>query len=401
MDTHILMKLQQQSDLLAGKTALAHQRFLIDEIAWNWRCIGIKGPRGVGKTTLLLQQLKRSAAVGKSVYLSLDDLHFKRFSLRETVESFRLNGLTHFYLDEVHKYPGWSQEIKNLYDFYSDIHLIFTGSSLIELHRQEVDLSRRAVMYDLPGLSFREYLSFSNIIDSKSITLKELLAEHRSFAADIAQIIRPLEYFRKYLREGYYPFFLEDPQLTAIRIRQVVNLILHLDLTSMDGAPAVQIQKIGRLLQLVADSTPFKPNFANIARSVGIDRDTIARYLSHLQRAQLVFMIYSEIQSMSGLQRPEKVYLDNPNLCYALSSAQPDEGGVRETFFQNQVRTKHLLTYPSNGDFLVDDRYTFEVGGKSKNKRQIAHVPDSFLAVDDIESGAGQHIPLWLFGFLY
>lgn len=401
MDTHVLLKLQQQSDLLAGKTALTHKRFLLGEITWSWRCIGIKGPRGAGKTTLLLQQLKQSPTAGKSVYLSLDDLHFKRFSLRETIEALRLNGLTHFYLDEVHKYPGWSQEIKNLYDFYSDISLVFTGSSLIELHRQEVDLSRRAVMYDLPGLSFREYLSFSKILDFEPIPLEELLTEHKTFAVNIAGLIRPLEHFRKYLRDGYYPFFLEDPQLTAIRIRQVVNLILYLDLPSADGAPAVQIQKIGRLLQLVADSTPFRPNFANIARSVSIDRDTIARYLAHLQRAQLVSIIYSETQSMSGLQRPEKVYLDNSNLCYALSSALPDEGGIRETFFQNQVRAKHRLAYPSSGDFLVDDHYTFEVGGKSKNKRQIANVPDSFLAVDDIESGSGQHIPLWLFGFLY
>ena len=401
MDAHILLKLQQQSDLLAGRTSLAHKRFLLGEITWSWRCIGIKGPRGVGKTTLLLQQLKQSATADKSVYLSLDDLHFKRFSLRETVEAFRLTGLTHFYLDEVHKYPGWSQEIKNLYDFYSDIHLVFTGSSLIELHRQEVDLSRRAVMYDLPGLSFREYLSFLNIVDLPAIALDNLLAEHRIIAGGIIQSIRPLGHFEKYLREGYYPFFLEDPQLTAIRIRQVVNLILHLDLPSADGVPAIQVQKIGRLLQLIADSTPFKPNFANIARSIGIDRDTIARYLSHLQRAQLIALVYSESQSLSGLQRPGKVYLDNTNLCFAISGMQPDEGGLRETFFQNQLRIKHRLTYPGSGDFRIDDRYTFKVGGKGKNKRQIAHVPDSFLALDDIESGAGQQVPIWMFGLLY
>lgn len=401
MDAYILTKLQQQSDLLVQKTALTHKRFLLGTIAWQWRCIGIKGPRGAGKTTLLLQQLKESATARKSIYLSLDDLHFKRFSLRDTVEAFRLNGLTHFYLDEVHKYSGWSQEIKNLYDFYSDMHLVFTGSSLIELHRQEVDLSRRAVMYDLPGLSFREYLSFLNVIDFQAVTLEELLAAHRDIAVQVANSIRPIEHFQKYLREGYYPFFLEDAQLTGVRIRQIVNLILHLDLPSADGAPAIQTQKVGRLLQLIADSTPFKPNFANIARSIGIDRDTIARYLGHLQRAQLISMVYSEAQSLGGLQRPEKIYLDNSNLCYAISSTQPDAGGLRETFFQNQMRIKHQLTYPLNGDFLVDDRYTFEVGGRGKNKRQIVQTPHRFLALDDLESGNGQHIPLWLFGFMY
>jgi uncharacterized protein len=401
MDTYLLTKIRQQSDLLVARTQLTHQRFLIHTITWSWRCIGIKGPRGTGKTTLLLQRLKQSSKAAQSLYISLDDLHFQRFSLRDTVEAFRLIGVTDFYIDEVHKYAGWSQEIKNLYDFYPDISLIFTGSSLIELHRQSVDLSRRAVMYDLPGLSFREYLSFAQIFEHPAIPLTTLLSEHRTLATEIVQSIRPLAHFSHYLQVGYYPFFLEDASLTATRIRQIVQLILHLDLPTADGAPAAQTMKIGRLLQLLADTTPFKPNFANLSRALGLDRDTIVRYLHHLERAQLIALVFTESQTLSGLQRPEKVYLDNPNLAHALSSHQPDSGSIRETFFQNQLRTQHSVAYPESGDFLIDDLYTFEIGGSGKTKRQIAHLPNGYLALDGLESGLDRNVPLWLFGFLY
>ncbi len=401
MDAYILLKQRQQSDLLVQQTAMQHQRFLLDTVVWSWRCIGIKGQRGVGKTTLLLQRLRLSNMPEKGIYLSLDDLHFKQFTLRDTVEAFRRDGLTHFYLDEVHKYTNWSQEIKNLYDFFPDLFIVFTGSSLIELHRQEADLSRRAVMYDLPGLSYREYLSLAGIAHFPAVDLATLLSKHRDIALQIAQTLRPMAHFKRYLREGYYPFFLEDAALSSIRVRQIVNLILYQELSNADGQPAIQVQKIARLLQFLADTTPFKPNFSNISRSLSIDRDTIARYLQHLERAQLIALLYADATALSGLQRPEKVYLDNPNLCFALSNVEPNEGSLRETFFQNQLRAKHQLNYPEQGDFLIDHRYTIEVGGKRKTKRQIAHIPDGFLALDDAESGMGNQVPLWLFGFLY
>lgn len=401
MDTAKLTKLQQQSDLLVGQVPLGHRRFLLDDIAWDWRCTGIRGPRGVGKTTLMLQRMRLSPAFPASVYLSLDDLHFNSFSLRDTVEAFRRNGTTHFYLDEVHKYPGWSQEIKNLYDFSPDIHLVFTGSSVVELSRQEADLSRRAVMYDLPGLSFREYLKLSQIADFSAVTLDDLLANHRQIALEVNQSLRPVGYFNQYLREGYYPFFLEEPKLVLVRIRQMVNLVLNLDLSLSEGTRIRQVQKIGRLLQFIADTSPFKPNYSTIARALELDRDTIGRYFEHLQQAQLVAQVHADAQSLGGIQRPEKIYLDNTNLAFALSAAQPDPGTLRETFFQNQLRVKHQITCPAKGDFRVDARYTFEVGGPGKTSKQVAGLPDSYLALDDMESGFDRQVPLWLFGFLY
>lgn len=401
MNTANIVKLQQQSDLLTDQTPIVHRRFLLDDIHWEWRCNGIRGPRGVGKTTLMLQRMRLSPAFRTSIYLSLDDLHFSTHSLRDTVEAFRRMGTTHFYLDEVHKYIGWSQEIKNLYDFFPDLHIVFTGSSVVELSRREVDLSRRAVMYDLPGLSFREYLKLSDIADFSPITLKDLLADHRQIALEINRSIRPVGHFQTYLKEGYYPFFMEEPKLTMLRIRQIINLVLSLDLSQAEGGRIRQPHKIGRLLQFIADSSPFKPNYSNIARAMEIDRDTVGRYMEHLNKAHLVSLVYSDTHGLAGIHRPEKVYLDNTNLAYALSAGQPDTGNLRETFFQNQLRIKHQLTSPDKGDFCVDSHYLFEVGGPGKTVKQIAELPNSFVALDDIESGFGRQIPLWLFGFLY
>jgi uncharacterized protein len=328
-------------------------------------------------------------------------LHFSNYSLRDTVEAFRRMGSTHFYLDEVHKYAGWSQEIKNLYDFFPDLHIVFTGSSVIELSRQEVDLSRRAVMYDLPGLSFREYLKLSDIADFSPIALKDLLADHRQIALEINRNLRPVGHFQTYLKEGYYPFYLEDPKLVMLRLRQIINLVLSLDLSQAEGGRIRQPQKIGRLLQFIADASPFKPNYSNISRALELDRDTVGRYLEHLHKAHLVSLVYSDPQGLASIQRPEKVYLDNTNLSYALSAVQPDIGNLRETFFQNQLRVKHQLSCPGKGDFCVDSNYLFEVGGSGKTAKQIADLPNSFIAMDDIESGFGRQIPLWLFGFLY
>lgn len=401
MDAAKLTKLQQQSDLLAGQAPMGHLRFLLNEVRWEWRCTGIRGPRGVGKTTLMLQRMRLSPTFPHSVYLSLDDLHFSSYSLRDTVEAFRRTGTTHFYLDEVHKYAGWSREVKNLYDFFPDLHIVFTGSSAVELSRQEVDLSRRAVIYDLPGLSFREYLKLSEIADFPPITLEELLAGHRQIALEVNRYLRPVGHFQNYLRDGYYPFFLEEPKLVMLRLRQIINLVLSLDMSQAEGGRIRQHQKIGRLLQFIADASPFKPNYSTIARALELDRETVSRYLEHLHTANLVSLIYSDTQGLASIQRPEKVYLDNTNLAYALSAALPDTGSLRETFFQNQLRLKHQLSCPDKGDFCVDAQYIFEVGGPGKTVKQIADRPDSFIAMDEIESGLDRQIPLWLFGFLY
>lgn len=397
MEAQYILKLQQQSDLLKANVSMTHQRFLMDEIIWDWRCIGIRGARGVGKTTLLLQRIKLLDPHIKSVYLSLDDIHFGTFTLKDTLETFRLHGYTCFFLDEVHKYPNWSQEIKNIYDLYPQIFIIFTGSNVMELHKQAVDLSRRAVMYDLPGLSFREYLQLSNIADIPVVALEDLLKNHQEIASSVISKIRPIQHLYDYWKDGYFPFFLENRPLASIRIKQVIQLVLQLDIT---GASS-QSQKIARLLQFIASSSPFKPNISNIGRTLSLDRDTVLRYLEQLNMAQLIIALLGENETLSALQRPEKIYLQNNNFSFALAADKPELGNLRETFFLNQVSVKNNITYPAQADFLVNDRYLFEIGGPGKNQKQIAGVSDAYLALDDIETGMENRIPLWMFGLLY
>jgi predicted AAA+ superfamily ATPase len=397
MEAQYILKLQQQSDLLKAHVSMAHQRFLMDEITWDWRCIGIRGARGVGKTTLLLQRLKTLDPQIKSVYLTLDDIHFGTFTLKDTLETFRLHGYTYFFLDEVHKYPDWSKEIKNIYDLYPEIYVIFTGSNVMELHNQAVDLSRRAVMYDLPGLSFREYLQLSKIAEIPAIKLEDLLKNHREIALPIISKIRPIQHLQEYWKDGYFPFFLENRPLAVVRIKQIIQLVLQLDIS---GASS-QSQKLARLLQFIATSSPFKPNISNISRTLSLDRDTVMRYLEQLNMAQLIIALYGETETLSALQRPEKIYLQNNNFSFALAPGMPELGNLRETFFLNQVRVKNDVKYPSQSDFMINDQFLFEIGGPGKNSKQIAGLPNAYLALDEIETGLENRIPLWMFGLLY
>lgn len=394
-------QLRLQSRLLVAKTDVNHVRFLHKEIHWDWRLIGIKGARGVGKTTLLLQQLQLNVPENRGIYLSLDDLHFTTNTLRETVEHFRATGITHFFLDEVHKYRGWSREIKNLYDLYADIFLVFTGSSIIEINQQDVDLSRRAVLYELPGLSFREYLQLTGVAEIPPLTLHDVIERHEDIALQLTLQFRPLEHFVPFLKEGYYPYFLENRELYPIRVKQVVGLILETDLATAERGRVYQIRKIGQLLQLIADSVPFKPNIQQLAAKVQLDRVTLIRYLHHLENARLIALLYPHGANLSALQKPEKIFLDNSNLAVVLSSNTPDIGNLRETFFYNQTRYRHIVSYSPAGDFRIEDRWTIEVGGKNKGKSQITAIPEAFLALDDMEIGAGKKIPLWLFGLIY
>lgn len=405
MDTAILYKLLDQSNLLLANAQAGHERYLMRDLPWEWRLLGIKGARGVGKTTLLLQRMRAEVAAGhKAVYLTLDDLHFAAHGLRETVEALQHIGYQLFYLDEVHKYPNWAQHLKNLYDFHPQIRIVFSGSSIIELGRQSADLSRRAVLFELMGLSFREFLLFKEVPGvPEAIPLADILVRHRDIATELVQRLTPLAYLPEYLRVGYYPFFLEQPALTPVRLRQLVRLVLDADLSaSEEGGRVQQVHRIAQLLQMVAAAVPFKPNMQNLARALHLDRETVARYLRHLHDARLLSMVYPSAPGISSLQRPQKIYLQNPSLAHALTPAgPPDPGSLRETFFFSQLSAKHDLHYPSAGDFLIDQTYTAEVGGKGKNLRQIATTPHSFLAMDDIPIGTERQIPLWLFGFVY
>lgn len=405
MNTEKIYKLLDQSNLLVTHAQKTHDRFLMQNLPWDWRLLGVKGARGVGKTTLLLQRLQLEQAAGrKAVYLTLDDVHFGTHGLRETVETFLHIGYERFFLDEVHKYPGWAQHLKNLYDFHPDIQIVFSGSSIVELGKQAVDLSRRAIMHELPGLSFREYLVFRGVPEvPAAFSLEDIFGRHREIATEISQKIRPFEFFADYLQSGYYPFFVENPALASVRLRQLVRLVLDVDLASSEeGGRIYQVHKLGKLLQIVAESVPFKPNLQNLARSLEIDRDTVGRYLRHLHDARLVALVHADLQGIFSLAKPEKIYLQNTAIAHALiPTGQPDLGNLRETFFHSQVSAMHQVNYPPTGDFLIDQKYTVEVSGKGKNLRQIATTPDSFLAVDDLPIGFERQVPLWLFGFLY
>lgn len=372
-----------------------------NQIKWDWRLTGILGARGAGKTTLFLQKLKSSFDQETSVYVTLDDIYFTENSLIDFIESFRSLGGKHFFIDEVHKYAGWARELKNAYDYFPDIHIFFTGSSAIEISRQEVDLSRRAIIYELPGLSFREYLKVKASLNFSSVSLQEIVEQHSTLATDLSGEFRPLQHFREYLKYGYYPFFLEDENYYLDRLEKTVRLVVDADLNFIEGYDPRNARKIYQLLYILATNVPFKPNVKKLSEKIGISRSTLVQYLHFLEKTRLISSLLQAGKSTSSLQKPDKIYLNNTNLAYALAPNSVNPGSLRETFFYNQLNMAHALSLPAKGDFLVDDTYTFEIGGKGKTQQQISGVENSYLAVDEIEVGLQQKIPLWLFGFLY
>lgn len=395
-------KLLLRSAESVANTALNFQRYIAGEIHWDWRMVGIKGARGVGKTTLLLQQLKRRHGISPAaIYLSLDDIYFTEHRFIEVVEQLQTRGVTHFYLDEVHKYPDWARELKNIYDRFPALSIAFTGSSILEINKLEVDLSRRAVMYELRGLSFREYMELTGVAALPPLTLDDLTQRHTELALDLSRPFKPLQFFGDYLRQGYYPYFIENQATYLQRLTQTVQLAVETDLNFIEGASVRNARKILQLLYVIATSVPFKPNVAQLGDRLGIERNTLLRYLHYLEKANLLLFLNAQNKGVSLLQKPDKIYLENTNLAYALAPETPDAGNLRETFFFNQVRQKYPVAYAERGDFRVADRYTFEVGGRNKKSAQIRDLPEAYLAVADLETGIGNQIPLWLFGLLY
>lgn len=377
------------------------QRSLMDDIAWEARLIGLKGARGAGKTTLMLQRIKgQFSDLREVLYVSLDDLWFAEHRLVELADQFVKQGGRYLFLDEVHKYPDWSREIKNIYDDHPELKVVFTGSSLLEILNARADLSRRAVTYGLQGLSFREFLHFTQDIAFPVYSLDDLLHQHEAIAAEVVQDIKPLAHFGDYLASGYYPFFKEIPDLYPQRLSEVVNLILEVELPQLRKVDIAWVPKLKQLLLIIAESAPFKPNVSALSSKIGINRETLLAYLHYLAESGLTRQLYKAGKGVSRLQKPDKIYLENPNLAYAIRPSSPDTGTVRETFFANQLAYRHALSYPPDGDFLVDQQHLFEVGGPHKSARQLGETP-GFLAIDQIELGYQNRIPLWLFGFLY
>lgn len=377
-------------------------RSLVNRIDWNARLIGIKGSRGVGKTTLMLQYIKQNYGNGTDVlYVSLDNIWFANHKMSDLVDDFVKRGGKYLFLDEVHKYPSWAQEIKNVYDNYPQLSIVFTGSSLLEILNARADLSRRADIYHLPGLSFREYMEMFHGIRLPACSFPDILERHSGISDEVLSLFRPLQYFDDYLREGYYPFYVENPKRFPIRLEETVNMILEIELPLLRHVDYAYVHRIKQLLQIVSQSTPFIPNVSKLAERIGISRATLTTYLKYLEETELLISLYKDSRGISVLQKPEKIYLGNTNLMYALNTENVNKGNLRETFFANQVQYGHVLQHSDTSDFLVDGKFTFEIGGKQKSRKQIEGLEHAFVVSDDIEYGSGKRIPLWMFGLLY
>lgn len=375
----------------------------IERINWDTRLVGIKGARGVGKTTLLLQHIKLNyfERLDSVLYVSMDSLHVSNFSLVEIARVFTQKGGKILYIDEIHKYHAWIQELKNIYDDYPDLKVVFTGSSLLEILHSKADLSRRAVLFTMQGLSFREYVEFEKGIKLPKFSLEEILKDHERIALELSTLFKPLGLFPEYLLNGYYPFYKEDLSTYELKLNQVVQLILEVELPQLRDVDIAYLVKLKQLLMIIAESVPFIPNVSKLSQKIGVHRNTLLSYLQYLDEVALSFNVYSAAKGTSLLQKPGKIYLDNTNLMYALSKNHFNLGTIREGFFANQLKFSHQLHLPAKGDFLVDHTYTFEVGGSSKGQQQIKGIHYSYIAADDIEIGYENKIPLWLFGFLY
>ncbi len=384
-----------------SRVSVRFVRYLYGQINWDARLIGIKGARGVGKTTLLLQRIKQAHKKPDTVfYASLDSIWFQSHSLPELVEWLYQRGVRYLYLDEVHKYDNWAQVIKNLYDTYIDLNIVYTGSSLLEIDHSRVDLSRRQTLYTLQGLSFREYLEMRDVLHIKPQSLAQLVGEHVPIAMDVVREIPVLKYFEEYLRYGYYPFHIEAGVDYLPRLAETAQLVVESDLPAVERLSYSTLQKAKQLMMVVAENVPLVPNVSKLSAQLETTRDVCLRLLYALDRAGLLMLLTREVKNYKHLVGPEKVFLGNTNLMYALGG-RVNEGAQRETFFLNQIGSVAEVVCPQKGDFLVGHKYLFEVGGKGKTFEQIKDIADSYLAIDGIDVGGRNRIPLWMFGLLY
>lgn len=378
-------------------------RYLYADIDWNQRLIGILGARGTGKTTLMLQRLKLQHAENRdALYFSLDRLVLLNESLYDLAELFYKHGGKILFFDEVHKYPNWAIELKSIYDDFPSLQVVFSGSSALLLQQANADLSRRASMYHLHNLSFREFIHFKTGVEILPVTLEQILDGHNKLTAAINQKMRVLPFFAEYTKAGAYPYYFENPALFYDRLMATVKTIIESDLMALSSFSYSSIVSMQKILALVAESVPFKPNISELSRKSGVARDILLKMIDLLVRADLLNMLRQNSSPTGYLTKPEKLYLHNTALAWALSiNREPETGALRETFFLNQLSCRYRVALPKSGDFLVNNKFTFEIGGPNKTKRQIKDVPHSFVVQDNIETGFGRIIPLWLFGFLY
>ncbi|MGB0879311.1 MAG: ATP-binding protein [Polaribacter sp.] len=376
-------------------------RGFINTIDWSNRFIGIKGSRGVGKTTLILQYIRLNFKPNNTVlYVSLDNLYFLEHRLYDVASYFYKKGGVLLALDEVHKYSNWSIELKNIYDNMPDLKVVFTGSSLLHLNKSRADLSRRVIMYEMPGLSFREFVKFETNIDFSAYNIEEIIENHVEIAIKIKQKIKPLKYFEEYLNYGYYPFYLENKKSFHQKLNQILLTVLEVDIPQYSSIQTSNITSLKKLLAVISSSVPFKPNMNSLSERTGISLNTMKLYLKLLSDAELLLLLYAENKGINSLNKPEKIYLNNSNLMNTLSS-NANIGNIRETFFFNQLSKKNKVKASAKTDFYVNEKYSFEIGGKNKKQKQILNLDNAYIVKDKIEIGSYNNIPLWLFGFLY
>ena len=387
-------KLFEHSNMLIKETDTSFFRYMYDEINWQSRMIGLIGPRGVGKTTLVLQYIKQNLNPAETLYVTADDFYFVDNRITELADIFVKYGGKYLFIDEIHKYRDWAKELKLIYDYHKNLKVVFTGSSVLDIKKGASDLSRRAVMYNMQGLSFREYLMLFHKISSKTYSLAEIL-QHK---VEISGLQRPLPLFADYLKRGYYPFALEED--FEIRLRQIINQTLENDIPIYADMNVATGRKLKQLLAIISKSAPFKPNMSKIAEMLSASRNNISDYCLYIEEAGMIAQLRDNTGGIRGLGKVDKIYLDNTNLIYNLTDDTSNIGNIRETFFLNQMRVKSNVFTSPIADFLINDK-TFEVGGKNKGQKQIKVIENGYIVKDDIESGFLNVIPLWQLGLTY
>lgn len=386
--------LYEYMDAMLKQTPVSMKRYIFDDIAWDAHMVGIVGPRGVGKSTMLLQYILSRRDTSKMLYASADNVYFSSHTIVETADAFVKEGGEHLFIDEVHKYKDWSRELKQLYDVHPKLKITFTGSSVLDIYKGEADLSRRALIYTMQGLSFREYLELFHGIRSKVYSLDEILNHQVS----VTEMEHPLPLFRDYLKQGYYPFAKEIG--FEYRMQQVISQTTESDIAQYADMKASTARKLKQMLSIISSLAPYKPNADNLARELSVSKNNVPDYLVYLEMAGMIGQLRDDTGGMRGLGKVEKVYIDNPSLMTALASGIPDIGNIRETFFYNQMRVRNDIISSRESDFCID-KFTFEIGGKKKGKKQIEDVPNGIIVRDDIEVGHSIIVPLWMFGMNY
>ncbi|MBQ0130318.1 MAG: AAA family ATPase [bacterium] len=386
--------LYEYMDAMLKQTPVSMKRYIFDDIAWDAHMVGIVGPRGVGKSTMLLQYILSHRDTSKMLYVSADNVYFSSHTIVETADAFVKEGGEHLFIDEVHKYKDWSRELKQLYDVHPKLKITFTGSSVLDIYKGEADLSRRALIYTMQGLSFREYLELFHGIRNKVYSLDEILNHQVS----VTEMEHPLPLFRDYLKRGYYPFAKEIG--FEYRMQQVISQTTESDIAQYADMKASTARKLKQMLSIISTLAPYKPNADNLARELSVSKNNVPDYLVYLEMAGMIGQLRDDTGGMRGLGKVEKVYIDNPSLMTALAGGVPDIGNIRETFFYNQMRVRNDIISSRESDFCID-KFTFEIGGKKKGKKQIEDVPNGIIVRDDIEVGHGIIVPLWMFGMNY